>query len=213
MKKFFIATIAIAVASLVQAVQVDWTSGDLRSAVLSRSDIESVTAYYYVFSEATAGEIATKYSGNSYNTSDLTSYFTDANGDVVDLSSGLANGSGTKGGQSATVSKDKETGSWPNPVLANASFDVTEDSYVLAIYVAKSEFGGSYALASIGYVDVDSTSQVGYDIENSYTGGMGADAYAYEGGNASAWTAVPEPTTVALLALGLAAVGLKRKVA
>ena len=211
MKKFSITIMAIAVASLVQAVQVDWTSGDLRSAVLSRSDIDSVTAYYYVVSGTTASEIADLYSANSYATSDLTSYFTDANGNVVDLSSGLAEGkTGTLKG---TDTVEKENGSWPDPVLANASFDVTDDSYVLAIYVAKSEFGGSYALASIGFVDVDPASQVGYDIENSYTGGMGSDAYAYDAAHGGAWTAVPEPTTVALLALGFAIVGLKRKVA
>ena len=39
----------------------------------------------------------------------------------------------------------------------------------------------------------------------------GANGYSISG--SGGWTAIPEPTTVALLALGLAAVGLKRKVA
>lgn len=38
------------------------------------------------------------------------------------------------------------------------------------------------------------------------------DSFAYFGGQSS-WTAVPEPTTIALLALGFAVAGLRRKVA
>ena len=41
---------------------------------------------------------------------------------------------------------------------------------------------------------------------------IGVNAYAAAVSAGGGWTAVPEPTTVALLALGLAAVGMKRKV-
>lgn len=45
-------------------------------------------------------------------------------------------------------------------------------------------------------------------------GTAGNQTYNFSGSFASSsWTAIPEPTTVALLALGLAAIGLKRKVA
>ena len=44
-------------------------------------------------------------------------------------------------------------------------------------------------------------------------GSMGATPASFGAQGSATWTAVPEPTAVALLAIGLAALGLKRKVA
>ena len=207
MKKGFISLAVASLALFAQSATVDWTSGDLSNAVLGQSDIKSITAYYYVLTDQTALETAYNQSGG-YTTRDLQQFFND---------------DGTlKEGYTATANDQVEVDMSKSPKQANyTQTGVNDDEYILAVYVAKSAFGGSYALASIGYVDIDSDSVVGsaggndpgYNVSNSYVSGMGFDAYAYEAANGGGWTAVPEPTTVALLALGLAAVGMKRKVA
>lgn len=208
MKKGFISFAVASLALFAQSATVDWTSGDLSDAILGQSDIKSITAYYYVLSDQTALESAYNQSGG-YTTQDLQQFFND-DGTLAE-------------GVTASAQERVEVDMSKSPKQANyTQSGVTEDEYILAVYVAKSTYGGSYALASVGYVDIDRDSVVGsagendpgYNVSSSYVSGMGADAYAYEstlpGGG---WTAVPEPTTVALLALGLAAVGMKRKVA
>ena len=191
-KSFVFALAALTLVASVKGVQVEWTSGELD--VSSIAPITSVTAYYFVVTGNTALENA--FLGN-YDTSTLL--------ETSDKDWTLKDGTAAS---AATFTAGPDNSA---PFEVSTTRDVTADEYVVVVYEATSAFGGKYVIANMGYVALDATNELepGIDSEKSVTFGLGSDALAYEGG----WTAVPEPTTVALLALGLAAVGLKRKVA
>ena len=71
--------------------------------------------------------------------------------------------------------------------------------YVLAIYEYTSATYGDFFIATSGYDEIS-------DVDVAK--GVASSNLAP---NVGKWTPVPEPTTIALLALGLAALGLKRK--
>jgi hypothetical protein len=202
-KTFALALVAFSVAMVSMGTQVNWTSGDFSSSFSSLvGTITSVDAYYYVIAnDASANDLVDLYNGGSWGTEDLITvaddgkswtpiYGTTADGHVID--DNMSDG----------VNLD-----WTNDSAPDA------DHYVVAVYVANNDMGGSYALATIGYYDNDVDPFNGEHLD-SYTDNLGTDAVRYNtSSGGSPWAAVPEPTTVALLALGLAAVGMKRKVA
>ncbi|MBP5544094.1 MAG: PEP-CTERM sorting domain-containing protein [Kiritimatiellae bacterium] len=209
MKKSIIAIFALSVASVIQATQVNWTSGNLASAVanaktLGVSGEGAIKAYYYVLSGSDTisdldGESVASLAGQGLSAEQQKALF-DTYFDKTDTID-------PRGGADATsdlVKRGSTVGTSWNQTLAEDT-----EEYVLTLYVADTQYGGQYALAAIGH-HVPTGDGEFEDYEREVTSGLATMAYANAGGG---WTAVPEPTTVALLALGLAAVGMKRKVA
>lgn len=190
MKKFSIALLAAMAFGVAQAATVEWASGNMKSIV--SSDITSVTAYYYAITETTAGEYADMSDANLANLLVKDGQVQTVTG----LTSGTAFYTDTKSADASRINFYAEQETEDNP------------AYALTLYVAKSDFGGTYALAHIASYEYDSTT----GLETTNSDNIGGAFAAYDSQNSS-WTAVPEPTTIAFLALGLAAVGLKRKVA
>ena len=198
-KNIVFALAALSLVATVHGVNVDWTSGDL--SFNATAPIKSVTGYYYVLSSGTAGENAAQalFESGEWGSSDL----------INTSSTGWSLKDTFAGASLLTPQPTDDSAPWNVNYTQN---NVSADEYVIAVYEATTEFGGKYAIATIGYFDYDDTNVLEPGIgAGSVTSGLGSDAISYnkDGG----WAAVPEPTTVALLALGLAAVGLKRKVA
>lgn len=188
MKKFILTLSAFAAFATAHAASVTWNSGDLKSAVTS--DIADITAYYFVISDGTYADYAA-----NWTTEEIVAQYVNSNDGSL---------KSTPDYTGSTVSAPFG----PTVVISDTFTVPGNDVYAVAVYVANSTFGGSYALASpTEYHDTGTD----YESDQNYTSGLGTDAIAYS--TSGGWTAVPEPTTIAFLALGLAAVGLKRKVA
>ena len=190
----FLAVAIVAAAS--QAATVQWTSGTLYtpasedggwSTTKARATVKAV--YLIVNQETYASYVGSDGKISAANAQKLY----DNVGSVAKIR--------TSG---EITSSNGSAANWSDPTEV-AKTDGT--IYCLALYTTTQTFSGTskdFYIAAAGSAVVNDMG----DVSGSYTGlaaGVGS------------WTAVaqpvPEPTTVALLALGLAAVGLKRKVA
>ena len=184
MKKLMIALAIAAIAAIGNAASVNWGSGTVLEPGGSTSK-KTVTGYLFVLNSTT------------YNT--LLSTWDNGTGE--DLSKLIA---ATYAESLSSAYASKTTTNAGKANLTDDSQDYSSKTAYAAILYTYTSGTDTYYMGNIGTVTVEGTLDVDAVNMASFIGGGSS-------GTATAWAAVPEPTSGLLLLLGVAGLALKRK--
>ena len=193
MKKLLTAIAAAAVAVGVQASTVDW-SYTISDAVGDATAANSLTAYLF-----------TAAAWNTLQTEGINAQ-SDIAGAALDSSSFGIAGSTGKNTKTYTFSTSNANGDiGAKRPVSNDQWGSTVDM-VIVIFDSSKPNGGAFQTTAV-------TMSTHGSADGANESGASTTTLASLSGGTWTPVGVPEPTTVALLAVGLAALGLKRKVA
>ena len=184
MKKIIMVAAIVCAAAMTQAATVSWQSGNLVDYTGAKvSTKEAITGYLF---ELTASEYATYSALNADALS--TALYNDFSAQFASADATGAN----------TVSKGNGT----LKLTGTTDYSAPATAYAAIIYV---DAANNMALGNVAYAAVESAQNVNIgDLANTLGGST-------TGSGATAWAAVPEPTSGLLMLVGLAGLALRRR--
>ena len=186
MKKLLITLCAGVVAALAHGASVTWGSGAISLPNGSSAGAGDVTAYLFVIDSATYATYAANTTSAALNEALWSAYGTR-------LADADASKASIKKGNKADLID-------PNTYFTSGGKG--NDAYAAILYVTKDE---DYYMSNIGHYTFEA--DVDYTVAGLSKSIGGSDS----GGSATAWTAVPEPTSGLLMLLGMAGLALRRR--
>lgn len=193
MKKMTVALLVVLSVGMSQAAAINWQSGNLMLPV-GWDDGEKIYDGTWTSSKLTAGQAIGYYfvlTAAQYNSETL----------IADTAAAILGGT-----FDYSIADQQVSASGALNRVANwqqSGFDVGDSGYVLAVFLLEDYSGGTVGKETDWFIINKGAATIADNGANQTVANL-----AVNGGD---WTPVPEPTATALLAIGVAILGLRRK--